>query len=272
MSAPVPSLSGCVPCYNNDATLAAALASVRHQTIPVDDLIVVDDGSTDASCAVAEQFGARVVRQPRNLGRGAARALGVAEARHDLVLSVDATAELPPDFAARLAPWFDDARVAAVCTRIDDPNPQGLARRWRARHLFRTEAPVAVTRGASLITGGSLLRRSAVLAVGNFDRRCRQGEDAELGGRLLAAGYDVVFDPRVRVISTTANSMAQVLERHWRWNAGRGDALSWRAYLKDVSYSIRVMARHDLRAHDPAAVPISLFTPHYRAWRTWRLR
>ena len=262
-------LSACVPCYNDEATLAATLDSIRSQTVAVDDLIVVDDGSADESGAIARARGARVVRHPANLGRGAARSRGLNESRHPLVLFVDASAVLPSDFIAGMLPWFDEARVAAVCARIDDPQPDGVVRRWRARHLFRVGTDVKVARHAGLITGGSILRREAVLAVGNFNPALRHGEDAELGRRLLAGGFDVVFDPRQRVNSTGPNSLAQVLERYWRWNA-TDETMSWYQYLQQVAYSVKVLARKDLAANDPAAVLISLGAPHYQAWRTLR--
>jgi glycosyltransferase involved in cell wall biosynthesis len=264
-------LSACVPCYNNEATLAATLDSIRSQTAAVDDLVVVDDGSSDRSAAVALACGARVVQHAANLGRGAARARGLVEARHPLMLFVDATAVLPGDFIAGMLPWFEDVRVAAVCARIDDPQPDGVVRRWRARHLFRVGADVTVARHASLITGGSMLRRESVLEVGNFNPALRHGEDADLGRRLLAGGFDVVFDPRQRVSSTGRNSLAQVLERYSRWN-GTGETISWSQYLQGVAYSVKVLAREDLAANDPAAVPISLVAPHYQAWKTLRRR
>jgi glycosyltransferase involved in cell wall biosynthesis len=266
------SISACVVCYNNEATLGGTIQSIQRQTMDIDELLVVDDGSTDGSAAVAAGLGARVISHPRNLGRGAARARSMTEARHDLVLCVDATGTLDPGFLSLVLPWFADASVAAVCSRIDDPRPEGLVRRWRARHLFRTGARAAVTRRASLITGGSVLRRATILDVGNFDSTLRYAEDADVGRRLLARGYDVVFDPRVCMTSTSGNSLGQVLERYSRWSAASGESLSWNGYLRQVAYSIKVMARQDLSAHDPAAVAISLLTPHYQAWRTLRHR
>lgn len=261
-------ISACVPCFNNASTLATTLESIRRQTVGIDDIVVVDDGSSDGSTAVARVFGARVVQHDRNLGRGAARARAMAEARHPFVLSVDATAVLPAGFAAAMFHWFDDDRIAAVCGPIDDPRPEGVIRRWRARHLYRVNAAPQVSHGASLITTGSMLRVDAVLAVGNFDARLRHSEDAELGRRLLAAGFDVVFDPRSQVQSSTPNSLAQLLERYWRWNTS-DEPLSWSGYARQVAYSLRVLVREDLAANDPASVPISLIAPHYQAWKNW---
>ena len=70
---------------------------------------------------------------------------------------------------------------------------------------------------ALLSTHGCVLRRSAVLEVDNFDRFLRHNEDADLGRRLLAAGFDVSFVPSLHVIAGIFNSKRQVLERYWRW-------------------------------------------------------
>lgn len=260
-------VSACVPCFNNESTLAAVITSVLSQTVRIDDVIVVDDGSTDGSAAVARRCGARVVPLGRNLGRGSARARAVLEARHDFVLFVDATCTLPEDFVDRGSSWLADPTVAAVYARIDDPCPEGLVRRWRARHLFRTGAQGNLSRRGSLSTSGCLLRREAVLRVGNFDPRRKAHEDFDLGERLLAAGFDVVSDPALRIVSTSANTLGQVLERYWRWGGG-DEPVTPLAYAKQIAYSIKVMARQDFQAGDLAAIPISLLTPHYRLWRS----
>lgn len=265
-------VSACVPCFNCERTLAVTLESVRRQTIPIDDVVVIDDGSTDASAAIARACGARVVAYDENLGRGAARARGMVEARHGIILWVDATGSLPVDFVATALPWFDNPAVAAVFARADDPVPNGVAGRWRARHLFRVDAKREATHHASLITGGSVLLRSAVMSVGNFNAAMHHAEDAELGSRLLAAGYDVVSDPRLRVISIGQNTVRQVLERYWRWGVGVDEAVSLRWYAKQVAYSVKVMARQDLEARDVLCLPLSLWSPHYQFWRTVALR
>ncbi len=262
-------VSAYVPCFNNRATLAAALQSVQAQTSPVAELFVVDDGSTDGSPDEVERLGVRVIRLGQNFGRGAARARAMQTAQHGLVLCCDATNTLPPDFVARAVKWFAEPQVAAVFGRVRGAAPETVMDRWRTRHLFKSEAPLAVNRRATLATYGTMVRKSAALAVGNYDAALRHSEDAELGGRLLARGFDVVFDPELHALASARSTFAQLMERYWRWHAGQDESASWKAYLKQVSYSFKVMAREDLRAGDPLSVPVSLFSPHYQFWRSW---
>jgi GT2 family glycosyltransferase len=261
-------ISGYVPFYNNAATVLDAIRSLRHQEPPLDEIFAVDDGSSDQGPAILERAGFRVVPQPSNLGRGAARDRALRETAADLVVSCDATAVLPPDFVQRLLHWFADPKVAGVYGRVRDPAPNGAVSRWRARHLFKAGHPMGLRHHAPLITFGTILRRSAVLQVGGFDSRRRHSEDADLGERLLSGGYDIVFDPSVPVLCNVRNSLFEVLERYWRWYAGKDESVSWKGYWRNVVYSIKAMAWQDLRAGDPSAALISLLCPHYQFWRT----
>lgn len=260
-------ISACVPVFNNGDTVATAVGSLLRQTRHLDEIFVVDDGSTDGKHALP---GIPIVRHTTNLGRGAARASAVTHASGDALLFCDATCALAPDFMARALTWFEDRRVAAVYGNLVQPPGGNAVQRWRGRHLFKQGSAYNAVHGASLITGGCLLRLDAVRAVGNFDRRLRAVEDADLGERLLGAGFDVVGDPGLKAFPLKNNTLIQVLERYARWNS-RG-AMSLRAYARQLSYSIKVMAADDLKARDPAAALISILCPHFQALSSWRRR
>lgn len=263
-------VSAYIPCFNNSQTIAEAIRGIQAQSFPAAELFVVDDASIDGSVELAQSLSVKVVRHQQNLGRGAVRARAIQEARHDLVLCCDATNVLDRDFLKLALRWFDDPRIAAVYGRLAQLPAQTLAARWRGRHLYRLDQPPQVRRGALLATGGALARTSTVRAVGNFDRRLRHSEDRELGQRLLDAGYDVIYDPNLAIVSIAKNTLGQVLERHWRWNAGQDEAIGCSGYLRQIAYSIKVMARQDLRARDPWSAAISLLSPHYQFWRAFR--
>jgi hypothetical protein len=106
------------------------------------------------------------------------------------------------------------------------------------------------------------------LSAGNFDSNLRHSEDADLGDRFLAQGYEVVFDPAIHVLSLSGNTVVEVLERYWRWYAGKDERVSWKGYVKQVIYSLKVMALQDCRAGDVLGVPISIFSPHYQFWKS----
>lgn len=259
-------VSAYVPCFNQRSTVGLAVRSIRDQTWPVEEIFIVDDGSTDGLPDQIEA--APVIRNHNNLGRGATRALAIEKARHEFVLGCDATNALMPDFVERAMPWFDDPSVAAVFGSIRPGPAQNAASRWRARHLFRKDHRFDVDHRALMATWACVLRRTAVLEVGNFDPAYRHGEDADLGLRLLQRGFNVVADPALWCVSVAGNTAREVLERYWRWHVARSGPIGWGWYASQVLYAGRVMVPKDLGEMDLPGALLSLACPHYQFWKS----
>jgi GT2 family glycosyltransferase len=256
-------VSAYVPCYNARTTILAAVHSIRNQTAPTNELFVVDDGSMDGSERLRD---VRVIRLTPNQGRGAARARAMIEASCEFVLGCDASLVLDRNFLANAMPWFADPSIAAVFGRVKEAGTPSAANRWRGRHLYRSDMERLASREASLISQCFVVRKSAVQRVGGFNINLRYGEDAELGYRLRTAGYAVVFDPALFAFSFASNTVWQVLGRYARWNCS--GTMSFRDYVRQIVYTLKVMVPADLKARDLKAAGISLLCPHYQFW--WR--
>ena len=108
MSGSRPTVSVVIPSFNAEGWLPGTVLSLLEQEIPPDEVIVVDDGSTDGTAAIASSFGApvKLVRRP-NGGLGAARNTGTAHSSGDLIMFLDADDRLVPDALAVLLDLHD---------------------------------------------------------------------------------------------------------------------------------------------------------------------
>ena len=239
----------------------------------LDEIVAIDDGSTDGGFYGIEHSGVRLIRIECNGGRGAARARALNETSGDFLLSVDGTKALAPNFLVGALSHMEDSSVAAVNGRNWQSNSETAADRWRGRHLFKMDYLSGVKRNAGLNTNGVLLRRSAVEEVGGFDLTRRHSEDAELGSRLNRAGYKVLFDPKLVVEENACNSWRQVFERQWRYNVGLRDQFSVRSWLMFVRQSWAVMLPRDWRLSDWKCAFASLVFPLVLLvfWNSWSL-
>jgi glycosyltransferase involved in cell wall biosynthesis len=235
---------------------------MRNQTHPLDELFVVDDGSADDSVAVVEALGVRVIRMGKNQGRGAARAQAMDAARNEFVLCCDATNQLCANFLEDAIKWLSREEVVAVFGRYHDRNARTTVDRWRARHLFKQDIPQNVHHRGSFSTFGALVRKSAVLRAGNYDRLLRHGEDFDLGTRLLALG-DVIGDPALEIQPVVHNTLFQVMERFSRWNRAAIQIYTLGEFLHSHVVAWRILIPRDLAQHDWRAALISATVPYF---------
>lgn len=195
-------ISVIVPAYNCADALRRCLTALAAQSSAADEILVVDDASTDGTAEVATRVGVRVVSMPGNGGPAAARNRGAAVARGDVLLFVDADVVVPPGTIGRVRETFArDPELAALFGSYDaSPAAPGLISRYRnlLHHFVHQEGnPNASTFWAGL----GAIRRPVFIEVGGFDadRYPRPAiEDIELGYRLKRAGYRLRLDRRLQ--------------------------------------------------------------------------
>lgn len=192
-------ISVIVPAYNAAEYLPACLDGIAAAGLPSDCVVVVDDGSTDDTPAIARAAGARLVQLPGNTGAGLARNAGVAEANGDILLFVDADVVLAPDAPEVLREFFKShPDYAAVFGAYDDdpadPSPVSRIRNLLHRWVHVTNAGEAFT----FWTGCGAVRAADFRAIGGFSPDHRLMEDIHLGMALTAAGRRIRILPALQ--------------------------------------------------------------------------
>jgi GT2 family glycosyltransferase len=197
------SLSVVIPVHNGGEDLRRCLAALAKSRRLPDEIIVVDDASTDASAAIAGAAGALVLplAQGPN-GPAVARNRGAAQARGDLVLFLDADVAAHDDTLERIERYMAaQPDVAALFGSYDDnPAKPGIASRYK--NLLHHYVHQHGRREAGTFWAGcGAVRRDVFARMGGFDTAYGRPsiEDIELGVRLRRAGYRVWLCADVQV-------------------------------------------------------------------------
>lgn len=195
---PLPQVSVVIPVYNGEQTIKRALDSVFAQTFPGLEVIVVDDASTDGTAGVVAQYNddrLTIVRSTENLGAGAARNKGIAQARGRWVAFLDADDAWKPEKLARQVELLQrSSKPVGACATGYDIEKNG--RRFAVvlnlmPHRFRYD----ILFGCTISPGSTLMvERSVFDVVGTFDEKFRRLEDWDWLLR-FSEHYEMEFVP-----------------------------------------------------------------------------
>lgn len=187
-----------VPAYNSAATLGDCLAALNEQTVGRKryDIIVIDDGSTDATAAVAAEHGARVLRQS-NQGAAAARNRGVEEASGAIVAFTDADCVPARTWLAELIAPFADPEIAGTKGAYRTRQSALVARFVQIEYEERYELMSQARYIDFVDTYSAAYRRDVFLRNDGFNTAFAgaSDEDQEFSFRLAERGYKMVFVP-----------------------------------------------------------------------------
>ncbi len=191
-------ISVIIPAYNAAKTIGNCVRALMRQSVDRAsyEIIVVDDGSTDETAAVAEAAGAQVIRRPHQ-GPAAARNAGVAAARGELVLFTDADCEPAPDWIEQMSAPFADPEVTGAKGTYRTRQREWMARFVQVEYEDKYDRLAQQSRIDFVDTYSAAYRPSVCLENGGFDPvfSTASVEDQEFSFRLAQKGYRLVFVP-----------------------------------------------------------------------------
>jgi glycosyltransferase involved in cell wall biosynthesis len=201
------SVSVVIPAHNSGATMSRALDSVLAQTRPADEIIAIDDASTDDTAAIARSYadrGVRLLALPERLGAAAARNAGIGAANGTWVAFLDADDEwLPPKLQRQMAAISANPETSFVFCASEEFSPEGHSRGDTFRGwpvITGREAWKALLAFNFVATPTVVACRALLLRVGGFEESLKVAEDQDMWIRLaLTAPPTYVPETLVRV-------------------------------------------------------------------------
>ena len=211
-----PLLSIIIPVYNGGDQFKRCLTAIRQSSLTGWELIVVDDGSSDQSPALAEAAGAITLRTGGRLGPAAARNYGASTATGEVLYFVDADCAVHPDTLVNIVRLFETTpSLDAVFGSYDDapaaPNFIAQYKNLFHHYVHQKSSPEAAT----FWTGCGAVKRSRFLALNGFDtsRYKRPSiEDIDFGYRLKQVGGRIRLAKHIQVKHLKAWTLLSLLK------------------------------------------------------------
>ena len=190
------SISAIIPTYQAEQYIEPCIVALKSAGFGDNEIIVVDDASSDNTAAVARSLGVKVIQHSRNMGAAAARNSGASEANACILLFVDSDVAVHSDAREVVLEFFaaNEGYSAVFGAYDDDPTCRNQVS--RARNLLHRFVHLENAGDiASFWTGCGAVKRQAFSEVGGFNPNQRVMEDIEFGLKLSARNHRIRLCP-----------------------------------------------------------------------------
>lgn len=213
----LPPVSVVVPAYNAEKTLSENIGALLAQDYPKDkiEIIIVDDGSTDATSEIAKQYSVRYLYQT-NKGPAAARNSGWRNSNGEIICFTDSDCIPEKEWVRKLINRYNSDKIGGVGGSYDIALPKNLLSSCVHEEIIQRhfEMPEKVDYlGAFNLS----YRKSVLKEVYGFDEsyRIASGEDNDIAYRILKRGYHLIFDKDIKVTHYHPTNLLSYLKRQF---------------------------------------------------------
>lgn len=205
-----------IRAYNEEKHIGRLLQGIKQQTVQDVEIILVDSGSTDATVAIAESFGAQVVRiNPREFTFGRSLNLGVKAATRELIVIASAHVyPVYPDWLEMMLRPFEDANVALTYGKQRGPDFAKFSEQ-QIFHQWYPDASQPKQATAFCNNANSAIRKS-LWERNPYDEELTGLEDLAWAQWAKGAGYDIAYVAEAEIIHVHNETPRGVFNRYKR--------------------------------------------------------
>ncbi len=226
-----PQIAVLVPAYNEETVIVRTVRSVLRSDYPRLRVIVIDDGSKDATYQVvreayrAEIASGRVtVLTKPNAGKAEALNYAINEIHEELYIGIDADTVIAPDAISKLVCHFADPRVGAVAGNAKVGNRVNLWTRWQALEYITSQnferRALDLFDVVTVVPGAIGAWRTDAVRHGGCYPVNTVAEDADLTMNLLEQNYKVIYEDRALAFTEAPVTAKGLMRQRFRWSFG----------------------------------------------------
>lgn len=226
-----PQVAVLIPAFNEAKVIARTIRSVLGSNYKQLRVIVIDDGSTDETLAVARnampkdlESGRLVVLTKPNGGKAEALNFGLQAVWEEIYIGIDADTVIAPDAISKLVPRMADPKVGAVAGNAKVGNRINLWTRWQALEYITSQnfdrRALDLFDVVTVVPGAIGAWRTAAVKAAEGYHVNTVAEDADLTMSLLQQGMKVVYEDRAFAFTEAPDNMRGLMRQRFRWSFG----------------------------------------------------
>jgi glycosyltransferase involved in cell wall biosynthesis len=207
-----------IPSYNSSRTIKECLEGALRQTVKPDEIIVIDDGSTDDSADIIGRYPVRLVCNDRNRGLVYSRNKAFKLAGGEFVAALDADCVASPDWLGNLMSVFPEGDVAGAGGRAREKYASSLADKWRCLHMDQGWGNWRLDFPPFLYGSNTVFRKTAIEETGFYNEYLFNNyEDVDLSKRMYDRGLKLVYNPAATITHLRQDTLVSLFGNYRGW-------------------------------------------------------
>ena len=209
----MPHVSIIVPAFNSENTLERCLKAIRESSYKDYEVIVVDDGSSDATHVIAEKYADKVIRLCDNSGRAYARSMGMKHAQGAIIVNIDSDVLIKHNSLSLINDYLSLHEDADAVTGLLSKECPFTNFSSQYKNLYMNYTFQRLPEKVTFLSGAIYAIRSRVAEMADFDHK--YGVDTAFGQKLFSRGKKISFLKELEVVHLNKNDFFALLKRNF---------------------------------------------------------
>jgi cellulose synthase/poly-beta-1,6-N-acetylglucosamine synthase-like glycosyltransferase len=216
-----------IPAFNEEEHIEKCLKYCFAAKYPKKEIIVINDGSTDATADICRKYEKegkiRLINKKENTGKGASLNVGFKQAKYPFIMGLDADSFLNPNAIKAQVGYFDDESVGAVTSSMKVYSDKKILQKIQSIEyyfaIFLRKLMTSLNCLYVIPGPGSMYRKKVLEELGGFDEY-NLTEDLEIAFRIQKKGYKIANSLNATVLTMAPDNVKKLFTQRRRWYVG----------------------------------------------------
>lgn len=209
-----------VPCFNAEKYIKSCLEAVLKQSFSIEEILVIDDGSTDKTLDIVSQFPAKIIKHSKNKGLASARNTAIKSAKGDFLASLDSDCIPEQNWLEELMKNFS-SKITGIGGKLLESSSGSIIDVWNLTHMKQDWGSIRLNSVPFLSGSNNVFIKKILFDVGGYDEECFNNyEDVSISKKIRKAGFTLAYEPHALCHHSRQDNSFSLLNRFWNWNFG----------------------------------------------------
>ena len=211
-----------IPAYNAEKTIKQTINSVINQTYQFDEIIVIDDNSSDDTCKIINQFeNIKLIKNKQNMGLGYNRNLGIKTSNNEIVASIDADVVLDPEWLNTIIKNFQSEDNIMCGGKMTEKLVENKFNAWRAKYYSQNWGQNDLDNPPFLFGCNTIQSKKIWEDIGGYDEKLlTNGEDIDYANKIKSISkFKLKYCSKALCEHMQNDNLDSLSRRVWRYHS-----------------------------------------------------